>query len=93
MKLLAFDTSTEVLSIAVGWQRDGVDAVWQHTGVGGPQASAQLIPHILALLAQAGLRVESVARGQARSPGCERLAPWRKGWPSVPACRCCRWTR
>jgi tRNA threonylcarbamoyladenosine biosynthesis protein TsaB len=55
MKLLAFDTSTESLSIAVGWQRDGHMAVWQHTAAGGPLASSQLIPQIQALLAQAGL--------------------------------------
>ena len=50
-KLLAFDTSTENLSIAV---TDGRQ-VWQHTGVGGPRASAALIPAILALLTEAGL--------------------------------------
>lgn len=57
MKLLAFDTSTETLSIAVGWQRDGHITVWQHTAAGGPLASSQLIPQIQALLAQASLRL------------------------------------
>ncbi len=53
MKLLAFDTSTDVLSIAA---TDGA-AVWLHSGPGGAQASATLVPAILALLAQAGLRL------------------------------------
>ena len=57
MKLLAFDTSTESLSIAVGWQRDGQATVWQHTAAGGPLASSQLIPQIQVLLAQAGFRL------------------------------------
>ncbi len=51
MNLLAFDTSTERLSIAV--QRDG--RRWTHEGAGGAQASAALIPAALALLADAGL--------------------------------------
>ena len=49
MNLLAFDSSTDTLSIAV--QRG--DAVWQHTAPGGPQASAALIPAIQRLLAEA----------------------------------------
>ena len=53
MNLLAFDTSTENLSIAL---TDG-HAVWQHSGAGGAKASATLIPAVLALLAQAGLRL------------------------------------
>ncbi|HEY0201986.1 MAG TPA: tRNA (adenosine(37)-N6)-threonylcarbamoyltransferase complex dimerization subunit type 1 TsaB [Burkholderiaceae bacterium] len=66
MKLLAFDTSTETLSIAV--EQDG--RLWQHQGAGGPQASATLIPAILVLLAQAGLRLtqlDAIAFG--RGPG------------------------
>ena len=51
MKFLAFDTSTDVMSIAV---TDGV-RVWQHTGPGGAKSSATLIPAILALLAEAQL--------------------------------------
>jgi tRNA threonylcarbamoyladenosine biosynthesis protein TsaB len=61
MKLLAFDTSTEILSVAVS--RDGSDGpplIWQHSGAGGAQASAALIPSILSLLAQAGLRLEEL---------------------------------
>ncbi|MBX9613730.1 MAG: tRNA (adenosine(37)-N6)-threonylcarbamoyltransferase complex dimerization subunit type 1 TsaB [Burkholderiales bacterium] len=66
MKLLAFDTSTETLSIAVA--RGG--GLWQHTGAGGAQASATLIPTVLALLAQAGLTLadlDAVVFG--RGPG------------------------
>jgi tRNA threonylcarbamoyladenosine biosynthesis protein TsaB len=50
LKFLAFDTSTDVLSIALS---DGVQT-WGHEGAGGAQASAQLIPAVLGLLAQAG---------------------------------------
>ena len=48
-RFLAFDTSTDVMSIAL---TDGV-RLWQHTGPGGARASTTLIPAILALLAQA----------------------------------------
>ncbi|CAN5617845.1 tRNA (adenosine(37)-N6)-threonylcarbamoyltransferase complex dimerization subunit type 1 TsaB [soil metagenome] len=66
MKLLAFDTSTESMSIAVG---DGAQ-VWEHTGAGGAKASATLIPAILSLLQQAGLtlsQLDAIAFG--RGPG------------------------
>ena len=65
-KFLAFDTSTDRLSIAV---TDGV-RVWQHSGVGGAQASSTLIPAILSLLAEAGLQLgelDAIAFG--RGPG------------------------
>ena len=65
-KFLAFDTSTDRLSIAV---TDGV-RVWQHSGVGGAQASSTLIPAILALLAEAGVQLgelDAIAFG--RGPG------------------------
>lgn len=52
MNLLAFDTSTERLSVAVQ-RADGQR--FEHQGAGGAQASAALIPVVLALLAQAGL--------------------------------------
>lgn len=65
-KFLAFDTSTDRLSIAV---TDGA-RVWQHSGAGGAQASSTLIPAILALLAEAGLQLgelDAIAFG--RGPG------------------------
>ena len=51
MNLLALDTSTEALAIAV---QHG-DGVWVHTGAGGAQASATLIPAIRDCMARAGL--------------------------------------
>ncbi len=61
MNLLAFDTSTELMSIAV--QCGGGDkatAVWQHTAPGGAQTSAHLIPAIQGLMAQANLQFEQL---------------------------------
>ena len=66
MNLLAFDTSTDVLSIAV---QHG-DLVREHSGAGGAQASTTLIPAIRALLAQAGLtfaQLDAIVFG--RGPG------------------------
>lgn len=66
MNLLAFDTSTDILSIAV---RHG-DRVCEHSGAGGAQASTTLIPAIRSLLAQAGLsfsQLDAVVFG--RGPG------------------------
>lgn len=51
MNLLAFDTSTEAMSIAVAHG----EAVYLHTGVGGAQTSTALIPAIRSCMAQAGL--------------------------------------
>ena len=65
-RFLAFDTSTDRLSIAL---TDGA-RVWQHSGVGGAQASSTLIPAILGLLAEAGLQLgelDAIAFG--RGPG------------------------
>ena len=68
MKLLAFDTSTETLSIALC---AGPGApVREHTAPGGAQASATLIPAIEELLDQAGLelaQLDAIAFG--RGPG------------------------
>lgn len=55
MNLLALDTSTDHLSIAVCREVDGRTQVWTHHGPGGAAASSTLIPAVMALLAQAGL--------------------------------------
>lgn len=66
MNLLAFDTSTDTLSIAV---QHG-DAVWRHTGPGGAQASAALIPAVRGLMAEAGLTFDTLqAIVFGRGPG------------------------
>ena len=70
MRLLAFDTSTDTLSIALSSTVAGVPRRWQHSGAGGAQASATLVPAILDLMAQAGLRLgdlDAIAFG--RGPG------------------------
>ena len=66
MNLLAFDTSTDSLSIAV---QNGTELV-QHQGPGGPQASAALIPMVRTLMAQAGLSFDTLdAIVFGRGPG------------------------
>lgn len=66
MNLLAFDTSTEQLSIAVR----RADRQWQHSGAGGRHSSAALIPGLLDLLADAGLRLADLdAIVIGRGPG------------------------
>ena len=66
MHLLALDTSTDTLSIAV---RNGAE-VREHRGPGGAQASATLIPAIHALLADAGLSFDTLdAVVFGRGPG------------------------
>lgn len=54
LNLLALDTSTEWMSLAV--QRAGVAQPWTHHAAGGALTSTQLIPQIQALMAQAQLR-------------------------------------
>lgn len=66
MKLLAIETSTDTMSLAV---QHG-DAVFTHTGAGGAQASAILIPAIEALMQQAGLQYAQLdAMVFGRGPG------------------------
>jgi len=57
MQLLAFDTSTDRMSIAVARAVDGQRVLWEHSGVGGAQASVTLIPAILQLMGRAGLEI------------------------------------
>ncbi|MBG9388820.1 tRNA (adenosine(37)-N6)-threonylcarbamoyltransferase complex dimerization subunit type 1 TsaB [Caenimonas aquaedulcis] len=70
MNLLAFDTSTDTMSIAVrGGAFAGGDAI-EHVAPGGAQASAALIPAVMALLARAGLglaQLDAISFG--RGPG------------------------
>lgn len=54
--LLAFDTSTEQMSIAV-WV---AGRTWTHDGAGGALASAGLIPAILVLLSKAGVSLHDL---------------------------------
>ncbi len=75
MNLLAFDTSTDLLSIAVsrgGTQAGSHEPVrsWQHSGAGGAQASGALIPAIQALMLQADLRFDELdAIAFGKGPG------------------------
>lgn len=67
LNLLAFDTSTDVLRVAV--QR-GAAAAPSYEGPGGAQASARLIPVIQQLLSEAGLvigQLDAIVFG--RGPG------------------------
>ena len=60
MKLLAFDTSTDAMSIAVS-RDDGARAgLWQQQGVGGAQASAGLIAGVLELMRHSGLQLREL---------------------------------
>lgn len=70
LNLLAFDTSTEILRVAVHSGEPGGPALPEHTGPGGAQASAALIPAIQQLLAAAGLRLADLdAIVFGRGPG------------------------
>jgi tRNA threonylcarbamoyladenosine biosynthesis protein TsaB len=63
---LAFDTSTDVLSLAVARGKQ----VWTQTLPGGAQASSGLIPAVLALLAEADMPLASLdAIVFGRGPG------------------------
>lgn len=55
MQLLAFDTSTDRMSVAVGRCMDGEPRVWADEAEGGARASSRLIPMIRMLMTRAGL--------------------------------------
>jgi tRNA threonylcarbamoyladenosine biosynthesis protein TsaB len=94
MNLLAFDISTERLSVAVQAAAQPA-TVWQHEGAGGALSSASLIPCIEALMARAGLdfgQLQAIVFG--RGPGsftglrsacavAQGLA-WGAGLPVLP---------
>lgn len=64
--LLAFDTATERMSIALAAR----GRLWSHEADGGAQASAALVPAILALLAEAGVTLQQLdAIAFGRGPG------------------------
>ena len=70
LRVLAFDTSTDVLSVAVGAPIDGAYRTWAHSGEGGAQASHTLIATVQDLLRQAGLRLQDLnAIGFGAGPG------------------------
>lgn len=60
MNILAFDTSTEVMSIGVARTLHGQTHTWLHTGLGAAQASVGLIAGVLDLMAQAELRLDAL---------------------------------
>jgi len=60
VNLLAFDTSTDQMSMALQRGRGGDAGRWQHTGPGGAKTSTHLIPQIQALMVQAELRFEQL---------------------------------
>jgi tRNA threonylcarbamoyladenosine biosynthesis protein TsaB len=89
MRLLAFDTSTEYLSVAVrvrGWtlSRD-LNAVQSH--------SELLLDLVGLLLAEAGVTLadlDCIAFGPGAGHfhgGYASVAAWPKGWPWAPICR------
>jgi tRNA threonylcarbamoyladenosine biosynthesis protein TsaB len=66
MNLLALDTSTETMSIALSVGLGDQAQVWHHDAPGAAQTSTQLIPAIQALLDQAGLgphQLDAIAFG------------------------------
>ncbi|MFM7001671.1 MAG: tRNA (adenosine(37)-N6)-threonylcarbamoyltransferase complex dimerization subunit type 1 TsaB [Limnohabitans sp.] len=66
LRWLAFDTSTDVLSLAVARG----DRVWTQTLPGGAQSSSVLIPAVLAMLAEADMTLASLtAIVFGRGPG------------------------
>ncbi|TXT38789.1 MAG: putative protease [Comamonadaceae bacterium] len=56
MNLLAFDTSTERMSIALQRGAGAAATIWQHDAAGGALTSTHLIPEIQRLMALAGLQ-------------------------------------
>ncbi len=58
--LLAFDTSTETLSVALAWDADAGARLLERTMEGGREASSALVPAVMGLLSQAGLRLRAL---------------------------------
>jgi tRNA threonylcarbamoyladenosine biosynthesis protein TsaB len=60
MKLLAFDTSTDAMSIAVSRDDGAAAGVWQLQNEGGAKASIGLIAGVLDLMRQAGMELREL---------------------------------
>ena len=60
MNLLAFDTSTEHLSVALSWSDGAAPRSLAHRGEGGRESSSTLIPAIQALVCEAGLTLAAL---------------------------------
>jgi tRNA threonylcarbamoyladenosine biosynthesis protein TsaB len=70
LNLLAFDTSTEIMSVAVQRGAPCAHAPLQQQSAGGAQASSSLLPAIQHLLERAGLRLQELdAIVFGRGPG------------------------
>ena len=68
-RLLAIDSSTDILSVALGSGAPG-EPVWRYSGPGAAQSSATLLPTVQSLLAQAGWALHSLdAIVFGRGPG------------------------
>ncbi len=59
-RLLAIETSTDALSVALGTGAPGAP-LWQRSGPGGAQASATLLPMVRSLLNEAGWSLDTLA--------------------------------
>lgn len=68
-RLLAIETSTDALSVALGTGAPGAP-LWQRSGPGGAQASATLLPMVRSLLNEAGWSLDTLgAVVFGRGPG------------------------
>ena len=59
-RLLAIETSTDALSVALGTGEPGAP-LWQRSGPGGAQASGTLLPMVRSLLIEAGWSLDTLA--------------------------------
>ncbi|WP_291081597.1 tRNA (adenosine(37)-N6)-threonylcarbamoyltransferase complex dimerization subunit type 1 TsaB [Hydrogenophaga sp.] len=60
LRLLAIETSTDALSVALGSGEPG-GALWQRSGPGGAQASGSLLPMVRSVLNEAGWSLDTLA--------------------------------
>ena len=70
MNFLAFDSSTETLSLALTWVDERGPVQREESSGGGRESSAALIPAVMTLLSEAGLRLQDLqAIVFGRGPG------------------------